>query len=138
MCQRRFAETRRAEQQGMIKRFPTFFCSSDENFQLLTSFVLADVFVQEFWTQGTFDRFFIGRRGFCVDKSFFAEIVGLDAHVESVVCRCLTSGQGFQGHFNTVWHIAVVRQLFHGEQRFFFRITQCQQGVLYIRARIVR
>ena len=59
MSQRGLAQTGRAEQERVIERFAALAGRSDENFQLITGFLLTDIFIQLLRPQCALDRFLI-------------------------------------------------------------------------------
>jgi hypothetical protein len=65
MGKRRFAQSGRAEEQDMIKRFAPRARGGDKDFELFAYFGLSDIFHQPTGTQGAFNDVFlpVGHRG---------------------------------------------------------------------------
>jgi len=78
--QRGFAQTRRAEQQRVIKRFAALPGGGDEDFQLAADLFLAHVFVQLLGAQCALHRLFMVRHRRGGDDALFGKTVSLNTH----------------------------------------------------------
>ena len=79
MCQRRLAESRRAEQQHVVERFLALPRRLDEDRQLAPDLLLPDVFIEETRAQRALDHFLLHAGHLGGDEP--VELIMFDRHV---------------------------------------------------------